>query len=235
MPDNDLCKRGNAHILCNYFPEYKERRNDWDSTPRLNVTRDFLTALGTQSPDKAVFYVYGILCSNAYLDAFEPALFTTAGDQPPRIPLPPDRELFDEITNLGEALALLEKHVADDDLYIEDQYRPILGKLGRDFRVSSFHIDEETESITLVGETGELVIRPVPREILEFQIGGYQVLQQWLKVHTHAYTRTALTQAHLKRLLHTLHSLREQIDIINRLDDLVRPLVAPLDQRADRP
>lgn len=235
MPDNDLCKRGNAHILCNYFPEYKERRNDWDSTPRLNVTRDFLTALGTQSPDKAIFYVYGILCSNAYLDAFEPALFTTAGDQPPRVPLPPDRELFDEITNLGEALALLEKHVADDDLYIEDQYRPILGKLGRDFRVSSFRIDEEAESITLVGETGELVIRPVPREILEFQIGGYQVLQQWLKVHTHAYTRTALTEAHLKRLLHTLHSLREQIDIINRLDDLVRPLVAPLDQRADRP
>lgn len=229
-PDNDLCKRGNAHVLCNYFPEYKERRANWNSAPQLNINRGFLTAIGSESPDRVVFYVYGILCSNAYLDAFEPALFTTAGDQPPRVPLPPDLETFEAISVLGEELAQLEKHVPDEDLYIAEVYRPYLERLENDFKVTSFRIDEEGESLTLLAGTNEFTIRPIPRDILEFQIGGYQVLQQWLKVHTNTYTRTAFTQAHLKRLLHTLHSMSQQVAAINRLDRLVQPLVARLDR-----
>jgi len=61
LPDNDLCKRGNAQILCNYFPEYRKQRKDWDATPSVNISEAFLAAVGEDSPDRVVFYVYGIL------------------------------------------------------------------------------------------------------------------------------------------------------------------------------
>lgn len=229
LPDNDLCKRGNAQILCNYFPDYKKRRNDWDGTPRVNISDGFLAAVGEDSPDRVLFYVYGILCSSVYLDAFEPALFTTAGTEPPRVPVPPSRDVFDQVAALGEELALLEKFVDDENLDIENHYGSYFEQFPAEFNLTSFELDSDAETITLADGDKQFVVKPVPKEILEFYVGGYQVLQQWLKMHSKAYTRTAFTPNHLKRLLHLLGSLEKQIEIINRLDLAVRPLVASLE------
>lgn len=225
LPDNDLSKRGNAHVFCNYFPEYKKGRQAWDNTPQVNVNRDFLTAVGEESPDKALFYVYGILCSSVYLDAFEPVLFTPSGSEPPRIPVPSSRELFNEISSLGEELALLERHTPDEDIFIEEFYAKYLDLLDQDFKMTGFSISVDTESIILKDGNREFEIKPVPTEILEFQVGGYQVLQQWLKMHSHAYTRTGFSKNHLKRLLFLLQSLEKQVSVINRLDEKVKGLI----------
>lgn len=227
LPDNDLSKRGNAHVFCNYFPEYKQSRRTWDSTPQVNISRNFLTAIGEDSPDKAVFYVYGILCSNVYLDAFEPALFTPSGAEPPRIPISTSKELINEIASLGEDLALLEKHTPDEEMFIEERYSKYLECFGNGFKMRNFHIDAEEESLVLEGDGHKFEIKPVPSEILEFQIAGYQVLQQWLKIHSYAYTRTDFNKNHLKRLLFLLQSLEKQVDIVNRLDEKVRAVLYP--------
>jgi len=225
LPDNDLSKRGNAHIFCNYFPEYKQGRGTWDSTPHLNLNRDLLTTVGEQTPDKVTFYVYGILCSDSYLDTFEPALFATSGESP-RIPVPTSKEAFDEIAALGEELALLEKHVSDEDMFIEESYSNFLTQFEGEFKMSDFRIDPENQSILLKSDGREFEIRPVPKEILEFRIGGYQILQQWLKMHSHVYTRTNFTETHLKRLLFTLQSIEKQGHVINRLNEKIKVLLA---------
>lgn len=226
LPDNDLSKRGNAHVFCNYFPEYKQGRKAWDNTPQVNINRDLLLAVGEQSPDKVLFYVYGVLCSSAYLDAFEPVLFTPSGSESPRIPIPPTTDLFNDIAVLGEELALLEKHTPDDEMFIEGTYLQHLDRFNGDFKMTDFRISVENESIILKDGNEEFEIKPIPSEILEFQVGGYQVLQQWLKMHSHAYTRTNFTKNHLKRLLFLLQSLEKQVDIVNRLDEKVKVLIS---------
>ncbi|XKT74750.1 MAG: type ISP restriction/modification enzyme [Patescibacteria group bacterium UBA2163] len=226
LPDNDLSKRGNAHVFCNYFPEYKQGRRAWDDTPQVNINRDLLLAVGEQSPDKILFYVYGILCSNAYLDAFEPVLFTPSGSESPRIPVSPTTDLFNAVAALGEELALLEKHIPDDEMFIEGSYSQHLDRFDGDFKMTDFRISVESESIVLKDGNKEFEIKPIPTEILGFRVGGYQVLQQWLKMHSHAYTRTDFTKNHLRRLLFLLQSLEKQVDIVNRLDEKVKVLIS---------
>ncbi|MEZ5307149.1 MAG: type ISP restriction/modification enzyme [Pyrinomonadaceae bacterium] len=228
LPDNDLSKRGNARVLCNYFPEYKSNKKDWDRSPQVNITSEFMSEIGTNSPEQALFYVYGVLCSNVYLDVFEPALFSTAGSEPPRIPVPLSAKVFHQISQLGEELACLEQHVSDEDLSIEPIYRSFVDDLSQGFKLHKFRIDSSSEAITLIGCNSDLTISPIPREILDFEIGGYQVLQQWLKIHQLPYTRTDFTKVHMKRLLHILYSIKSQIEIVNQLDKFVKPLVLPL-------
>lgn len=227
LPDNDLCKRENAHVFCNYFPEYKERKRDWNETPLLNVNNRLLEMIGETSPDKVIFYVYGILCSDKYLDTFEPALFTTSGaNQQPRIPIPADHATFDEIASLGNRLALLEKHVNDDDMRLTEEYSPFFENYSdTSMRLDSFDIDGVHESLMLRGDSVSFRIQPIPKEVLEFEIGGYKVLQQWLKMYSYAYTRTSFTSAHMKRLLYLLQSIAKQIEIVSVLDEKVGALL----------
>ncbi|MFZ1977907.1 MAG: type ISP restriction/modification enzyme [Bacteroidota bacterium] len=228
LPDNDLSKRGNAHVFCNYFPEYKNTRKNWDSIPRLNLNAELLEATGVDSPDKILFYVYGILCSDVFLEAFEPMLFTSSGvNQQPKIPVARDRIMFDAIAELGGNLALLERHVSDEDIFLEESYATFVHELGaRAFRLDSFSIDSENESVLLKGDDFRFEIKPIPKEVLDFQIGGYQVLQQWLKMHSYSYTRVEFGERHLKRFLFTIQSISKQIVIVNALNERIKVLLS---------
>lgn len=226
LPDNDLSKRGNAHVFCNYFPEYKQKGN-WDDTPRLNISREFMTAVGEEVPDKVIFYVYGVLCSDVYLDAFEPVLFTPSGaTQQPRIPMPRSKEIFDRIAVLGEELALLERHTSDSDMFLEDTYEKFLSSYPGEFKMTDFEINPEDESLLLKGDEVRMEIKPIPKDILEFNIGGYQALQQWLKMHSFQYTRTNFSKPHFKRLLFMLQSIGKQIGLVNTLNENVSKILA---------
>jgi len=156
-------------------------------------------------------------------------LFTPAGTEPPRIPVPPNNDVFNQVASLGQELALLEKHFADDELIIDEKYQQYLSAFPADFNLKAFELDSDAETVALVDGDKQFVIKPVPKEIIGFFVGGYQVLQQWLKMHTQTYTRTTFPESHLKRLLHLFGSMERQIDIINRLDVAIRPLLAPLD------
>jgi len=227
LPDNDLSKRGNAHIFCNYFPEYKRKRGEWDDTPQININCNLLNIIGEESLDKVIFYVYGILCSDAYLDTFEPVLFTTAGVEPPRIPIPRSKDVFNDIAALGLELALLERHVADENIVLGEEYVEFLTQFKGEFKMTGFCLDSEKESILLQGDGNAFEIKPIPKEIIDFRIGGYQVLQQWLKIHSYVYTRTTFTKNHLKRLLFVLQSLEKQAEVVGRLSDKTKTLFDP--------
>ncbi|MDX9832966.1 MAG: type ISP restriction/modification enzyme, partial [Anaerolineae bacterium] len=228
LPDNDLVKRQNAHVYCNQFPEYKKPRGDWDSTPRDNISRELVDALNEQgevSQDEIVYYTYAILCSDAFLDAFEGALFTVADPrQKPRIPIVADLELFRNIAQKGKALAELERAAAEIDL--PQNLEELQNLYLHEFQLTDYNIDGEEEKIDLL-EDGSIVISltGIPQKILDFTVSGYQVLQQWLKFHSYRYTRIAFTSEQFTNLLKLLHQIRSQISIVEALDEDVSRIV----------
>lgn len=222
LPDNDLAKRGNAHVFCNQFPEYKKPRRDWNPQPVDNISPellDKLAGIGPISSSDIVFYTYAVLCSDAFLDAFEGALFTVADPRKrPRIPIPANAGLLRSIAAKGKRLAELEK--SPNEIELPQEFAEMEALFREPFKLTGYTLNEREESIELY-ENGSLVIcmRPVPTDVLEFAVSGYQVLQQWLKLHSYRYTRAQFTLEQYTNLLKLVHQVQEQISIVSDLDD----------------
>lgn len=226
IPDNDLSARGNGRIFCNLFPEYS-KKNNWNKTAVPNINPRLIEALSAAatspvSLEDVVFYVYGVLCSNSYLDAFEGALFTVVDtEQRPRIPFPASLELFMNIANLGKQLAELEK----PDAVVDPNERgteinSLALSFTRPFKLGSFEVKPETESIKLYDENHHLTVEmpSISPEVLSFRVSGYDVINTWLKFHSWAYTRADFTKQDFNQLLDLLYKIKSQMDIINELD-----------------
>lgn len=232
LPDNDLCKRGNSHIFCNVFPEYKRTRRSWNPNPVANINTELLERLGISDPKDIVFYVYGVLCSDVYLDEFEGALFTMSNsDTWPKIPVPSNLSKFKKIAEYGKKLAENEKSVSMSEMELKQPFSDFKSLHLSEFQLTRFFIKPEEESLTLIGNNNtELEIKPIAREILEFQVAGYQVLQQWLKMYSYVYSRSNFTYENYTNLLYLLQSISNQINIIRNIDREVTELINDDDQ-----
>ena len=228
LPDNDLCRRGNAHVFCNRFPEYKEG-DDWNSEPVCNINPELMKALALivdTTPEEIVFYVYGILCSDSFMDKYEGALFTVAdAERRPRIPFPKVGEIFKSIATKGKNLAELERKSSDSQM--TQEFAIFEALFTSPFLLSSYKIDEESERIELY-EDGKIIISVdhVPREILRFTISGYRVIQQWLKLYSYCYKRAEFTKEDYHELLRLLCRISEQIKTVKELDRDVNELLS---------
>ncbi len=229
IPDNDLSTRGDAHIFCNQFPEYWRRRN-WNPRPFNNINAELLEKLnavldGLTSED-VLFYVYGILCSDAFLDAFEGVLFSVA-NVIPKLPFPADGQLFASIASKGKKLAELEKSSVDIDLSESDELKKMEDFFIQPFNLIKYDIDADAGCIILYESVRQVAIsiKPVAREVLDFSVSGYQVISPWLKIHSYRYTRMEFTKDQYIELLKLLRRIELQIDVVRELDsDIVRIL-----------
>jgi len=229
LPDNDLCRRGNAHVFCNLFPEYKEMKSDWNSQPIDNISPMLLKELNANfqvTTDEIVYYVYAILCSDAFLEKFEGALFHVAGaEQRPRIPIAKERDWFVSISSKGKKLAELEKE--DSTIKVCPEFEALIALFDRPFSLTAYQIDEDLERLELISEGASIIkISPVSRAILRFDVSGYNVLSQWLKLRTHCYKRTKFDEDDYRALLQLLSKISEQLKIIADLDNDVKKLIS---------
>ncbi|MBM4273682.1 MAG: hypothetical protein FJ134_04350 [Deltaproteobacteria bacterium] len=233
IPDNDLCTRGNAHVFCLYFPEYRRPHRQWDDRPRLNISGELLQSLGHVESNretlakKILFYSYGILCSNAYLDRFEGALFHTAGEWP-RIPITQYNSLFERLVDLGERLARLENF--DSEIDADEEIINALSPIrNREMDIRGIEID--LNAATLVVETtegGEYVIDGIGREILDYDIAGYSVLKEWFKWRTRPYLRRTFRDEDALSLGNVITRIHRQFDIIRLIDITVNEILSNL-------
>lgn len=230
-PDNDLSKRGNAHIFSNMFPEYKGSKRNWDPTPHSNVfpglTNHIATALeldDSEARNMIVYYVYGVLCSESYLDAFEGVLHSVAGTWP-RIPIPVDMDVFQRIAYKGQQLAEIER----DEFSLNEceEINGFSNLYTEEFELGSHSIDEENQQLILFDRNSQVKIEiaPIPTEILKFEISGYRVLQQWLKIYSYPYTRTAFRRTHFEELVTLMCRIHTQINLLQEMDSIVTDLV----------
>lgn len=221
VPDNDLSTRGNAHIFCNFFPEYKKKK-DWDSKVKTNINPTLLAALSKQFSIKEeklinplTFYCYAVLSSEFYLDQFKGKLYNVAGEWA-RIPVTADRDLFIAVAEFGKLLADIE---AGD-------YKIITVK--DDLTELKYHRTKiEANSITFLDEKGDLAKKysNIDEDVLMFEVSGYNVVWNWLKLHSYPYYRKQLEEDEIKEFHTLLSKIRLYKDTIAELDKSVEEIL----------
>jgi predicted helicase len=139
-----------------------------------NFTSEFVKAvkksLGSEPTAKEVFfYIYAVLYSPAYRKRYEEFLKIDF----PRVPLPSNREVFKRLTVLGKELVDLHllKH---SDLEKTDIGFP----KGDSNKVEKVGYAADDERVFI---NKEQYFEGISKEVWEYQIGAYQVMEKYLK------------------------------------------------------
>jgi predicted helicase len=122
------------------------------------------------TPEQILGYCYAVLYSNKYREKYAEFLKIDF----PRIPFTKSFELFKEMSALGEELIELHllKHKALN--------RPAVKYVGsgKDDTITKLRYDEEGERVFI---NEKKMFENVPPELWNYQIGGYRVLEHYLK------------------------------------------------------
>jgi hypothetical protein len=235
VPDNDLCKRGNAQVLCRLYPDYKKGNSQWNDQPYLNIDKSLLTQLpkivNIDATEAIVYYSFGLLCSSAYLEAFSGALFTTASDDSiPRLPISKNPDLFEKITILGKQLAELENPATSVEF--SSLRQGLLSSFipSDNAKLHSLRQINQTEGsvvLELVDANGITLFStdPVELDVANFRVSGYSVLQEWIKWASYRYARVPLRKNTIEAFLHTITRIEQQIALLSELDDYVESVI----------
>jgi hypothetical protein len=219
LPDNDLCSRGSAEIICSHFPEYKTKKGVWNKTPKPNINSELLT--NGYNPADIVFYCYAVLSCQGYLDEFKDQLFRVADPgHAPRIPVTKNKTLFSKIVEMGKLLADSEKSGAGS----KGAYNV---KFSNAFKLVRYELLPNDGRIVLKdGNTEMASIEKVPREVLFLRVAGYDVLKQWLKLRTYPYFRAEFEEEDLDELSLLLSAIDGQLATLKKLDPLIKELIS---------
>jgi hypothetical protein len=121
------------------------------------------------SPEKILYYIYAVLYSNVYRNRYAEFLKSDF----PRIPFTADAELYSKMARYGGDLIKL--HL----LKSEKLEKPAVKFHGRGDRcIDKPEYDSEKK---LVKINPKQYFGPLSDEIWQYQIGGYQVMDKWLK------------------------------------------------------
>lgn len=146
---------------------------------RHNLHSQLLSSLGDTygdrpSPEYVLRYVYAILYADSYREKYADFLRIDF----PRIPFTSDAGLFDHLADLGEKL--IDLHLLDS-AQLADPVAQFHGEGNNEvasLKRNGFRYDVKRER-KYINENQYFA--PIPLELWEYQIGGYQVLRKWLK------------------------------------------------------
>ena len=119
------------------------------------------------SPEDILGYIYAILHSPLYRAKYQEFLKIDF----PRIPLVDDRETFEILSELGQEL--LQAHLLK---MIPTEPKVEVNKGG--FEVEKSAYDKKQQRLYI---NNDQYFSPIPKEVWEFHVGGYQVLDKYLK------------------------------------------------------
>lgn len=222
-PDHFFCsttpseaKAGESTTQSALFPLWltsaTEKKDLFNAAPaanehKPNLAPAFLAAvqekLGLVPAPEAIFhYIYAVLHSPTYRSRYAEYLKSDF----PRVPLTADRARFEQLAALGEKLVAL--HL----LRAPELDKPVTG-----YPVDGSHL---VEKVSFVEQEGRVCINPkqyfadVEQADWDFHIGGYRVLEKWLKDRK---GRTLLTDdiMHYQRIVGSVRATRglmRQID-----------------------
>jgi len=156
-----------------------------------NLKSSFLDSIRGQAPkttDEAAFaYIYGILYTPAYRSKYNEFLRRDF----PRIPWPKDQKQFDEISQLGQDL--IDLHLMKASVKslgsFEGNGNSVVEKIvyhegGPELTRTKW--TRSPEPATVYGKNSVSInnvqyFKGISRNVWEYRIGGYQVLDKWLK------------------------------------------------------
>ena len=228
-PDNDMCTRGNSHIYMNQYPGDDANPFQENINPSLLVSLgSMLGKQGLSLLNDIVFYCYGVLCSQVFLDEFEGALFTVnQSDNRARIPVVGDKTAFNRIVSFGKKLANLEKEDYTPSNRLLFDYSQLCDSIPTSFHLKRevYPFDEDKEILNLTDGNSTIGIT-CPLSLQRLNISGYNVVKDvWLKFNSYDFTHCDFTRDDMKNLLDFLNKLVEREDIVSELDGIVRQVL----------
>ena len=161
--------------------------------------------LKSQLPPKSIFYyIYAILHSETYRTKYSEFLKADF----PRIPFTKDYDIFSNMAKLGERLVQLHL-LQSDELDV-----PLVKSQGNgNNTVEKLKYDAKEKRVYY---NPTQYFEGVTREIWEYQIGGYQVCNKWLKDRKDKILSAGEIR-HYCRICNALHKtieIQKEIDII---------------------
>ena len=183
-----------------------ERRPNLDP----QVATALAAAYGRQPPPEEILhYVYAVLYAPTYREQYAEFLRIDF----PRIPFAADREVFETLAALGARLAALHllKSPALDPPAARFEGQGD-GRVAKS-RGQGFHYDAEAQRVYI---NPTQYFAPVPAEVWEYRIGGYQVCEKWLKDRQgrRLELEDVRTYCHIVTALERTIALQQEIDAL---------------------
>ena len=168
---NLFYRGGNANFPLYLFLTSSDRRPNLSRELNETLAREHRR---TPSPEDIFHYIYAVLYAPAYRKQYSEFLRREF----PRVPFTADREVFTRIADLGARLTdlhLLKSTELDvPTCRFEGQGNLNVAKT----KAKGFRYESETQRM-YINKTQ--YFGPIPPDIYEYRIGGYQVCDKWLK------------------------------------------------------
>jgi len=179
--------------------------------PIPNFTSEFLqvmrASLGIEPSPRAVFYyIYAILYSSIYRKRYEEFLKIDF----PRIPLPPNIELFQKLSNFGKELADL--HLLKAPVLEETK---IGFPKGGSNTVGKVFYNEGSQRVFIKKEQ---YFEGISKEIWDYRIGAYQVMEKYLKDRK----GRKLSLDEINHYMKMAKAIRLTIELQGKIDEVYR-------------
>ena len=185
ISDLNLFRRGGAFTFPLYLlPDEDQLALESDhSRTQLNLSDSFLNGLSTRldlektstnpissiAPETVIYYIYALLHSPEYRSRYSDHLSIDF----PRIPLPLNRQVFDDLSHIGNKLVKL--HLLRVARVGNEAITPIGDE---EFLVEKVSYSNSTVWINKAQTVG---FSGISENVWAFSIGGYQVCEKWLK------------------------------------------------------
>ena len=176
-----------------------------------NISKDFLHALkkvlGTEPTSEEIFYyIYAVLYSPTYRKRYEEFLKVDF----PRIPLPSDTERFKKLSELGKEL--VELHLLKHPT-LQERVRGIGFPMSGSNKVEKVKYDEKTERVYF---NKEQYFEGIPKAVWEYQIGGYQVAEKYLKDRK----KRELSRDEIEHYMKVVKAIEMTIEVQRRIENV---------------
>ncbi len=159
------------------------------------------------APEQILGYVYGVLHSETYRNKYSQFL----KEKFARIPFTSNKEQFQKISNLGTELIGVHLLEAEADLGLGD----FIGK-GSNIVESIIFVEEKKVGKIFVNKTQ--YFNNVSKEIWELQIGGYQVIDKFLKERK----ARELSIDEVEKVTLIINALAFTIDQMKKIENLTK-------------
>jgi predicted helicase len=192
---------GNIMMLFEPSGEYTTRKPNLNPVIVEQLTKDFGKS---PTPEEIFYYIYAVLYSNTYRTMYAEFLKIDF----PRIPFTKDYKIFRMMAEYGQKL--VELHL----LKSPELDPPVSKCQGKgDFKVEKVKYYEDEG---LVYFNPNQYFEGIPKEVWEYQIGGYQVCDKWLKDRK----GRMLSLEDIKHYCRIVTCLSKTIEIQKAIDDI---------------
>jgi predicted helicase len=190
--------------------ENKQTNLFLEKTP--NLSPKFLEAFKEKlgkipAPEQIFYYAYAIFHSPTYRTRYAEFLKIDF----PRLPLTSNQNLFNSLAIKGEELVNLHLMKSDPINNFMTTYQQI-----GDNQVSEVTYHSELQRVYINKES---YFTDIPQHIWEFKIGGYQVLDKWLKDRKNA--KRELSTQEINHYQKIVISLTETFRIMQEIDQII--------------